>query len=269
VRGRAEAALADFARAGAPSGRRVPRHASPEWLAGGGGGEGERSGVHPGGGGVAEEPDTATLWRYTPFGDVEGDYVPKKMDDCTGQEILNELLGHDGRLPPLRGRQAHPRAVPRHLAPASSGLLLVGGWPSPYSSRARLIHGQIRQPPAVTVTISTVARHGVHHLTVRPPAARGTGARESGPKVPGPGSPGGGTVDIVTGPPGTIRPITGDSAAPARAEDPHPVGLCGCAAAPGSAGRILASCRRARRPAGPASAEDRWIVYRMVEGSLV
>ncbi|WP_405752575.1 oleate hydratase [Streptomyces sp. NBC_00012] len=30
------------------------------------------------------------------FGDVPGDHVPKKMDDCTGTEILDELLGHLG-----------------------------------------------------------------------------------------------------------------------------------------------------------------------------
>ena len=43
-----------------------------------------------------QEPGTYTLWGYSLFGDVEGDYVKKKMDDCTGREILDELLGHLG-----------------------------------------------------------------------------------------------------------------------------------------------------------------------------
>lgn len=41
-------------------------------------------------------PDTYTLWGYALFGDVPGDYVDKTMDDCTGAEILDELLGHLG-----------------------------------------------------------------------------------------------------------------------------------------------------------------------------
>jgi len=40
--------------------------------------------------------NTYTLWGYALFGDVPGDHVPKKMDDCTGAEILDELLGHLG-----------------------------------------------------------------------------------------------------------------------------------------------------------------------------
>ncbi|MGH8626318.1 MAG: oleate hydratase, partial [Gammaproteobacteria bacterium] len=40
--------------------------------------------------------NTYTLWGYSLFGDVPGDYVNKKMDDCTGAEILDELLGHLG-----------------------------------------------------------------------------------------------------------------------------------------------------------------------------
>jgi oleate hydratase len=43
-----------------------------------------------------QEADTTTLWGYALFGDVPGDYVRKKMDDCTGAEILTELLGHLG-----------------------------------------------------------------------------------------------------------------------------------------------------------------------------
>ncbi|MER5744403.1 oleate hydratase [Streptomyces sp. NPDC002225] len=43
-----------------------------------------------------QEENTYTLWGYALFGDVPGDHVPKKMDDCTGAEILDELLGHLG-----------------------------------------------------------------------------------------------------------------------------------------------------------------------------
>jgi len=43
-----------------------------------------------------QEPDTYTLWGYSLFGDVAGNYVNKAMDDCTGREILDELLGHLG-----------------------------------------------------------------------------------------------------------------------------------------------------------------------------
>ncbi|NUP52987.1 MAG: oleate hydratase [Catenulispora sp.] len=43
-----------------------------------------------------QDPDTYTLWGYALFGDVEGDYVGKPMDDCTGAEILDELLGQLG-----------------------------------------------------------------------------------------------------------------------------------------------------------------------------
>jgi oleate hydratase len=43
-----------------------------------------------------QEPGTSTLWGYGLFGDVPGDYVGKPMDDCTGGEILDELLGHLG-----------------------------------------------------------------------------------------------------------------------------------------------------------------------------
>ncbi|MEV4224822.1 oleate hydratase [Nonomuraea sp. NPDC049725] len=43
-----------------------------------------------------QDPDTFTLWGYALFGDVPGDFVDKPMDDCTGAEILDELLGHLG-----------------------------------------------------------------------------------------------------------------------------------------------------------------------------
>ncbi|MFF4169629.1 oleate hydratase [Streptomyces sp. NPDC001744] len=40
--------------------------------------------------------DTYTLWGYALAGDVPGDHVPKRMEDCTGAEVLDELLGHLG-----------------------------------------------------------------------------------------------------------------------------------------------------------------------------
>ncbi|MDX6742587.1 oleate hydratase [Actinocorallia sp. A-T 12471] len=43
-----------------------------------------------------QEPGTYTLWGYGLFGDRPGDYLRKPMDDCTGAEILDELLGHLG-----------------------------------------------------------------------------------------------------------------------------------------------------------------------------
>ncbi len=43
-----------------------------------------------------QQDNTYTLWGYALFGDVPGDYVAKKMDDCTGAEVLDELLGHLG-----------------------------------------------------------------------------------------------------------------------------------------------------------------------------
>ena len=43
-----------------------------------------------------QEPGLYTLWGYALFGDITGDYVEKTMDECTGAEILDELLGHLG-----------------------------------------------------------------------------------------------------------------------------------------------------------------------------
>lgn len=38
--------------------------------------------------------DTTIFWGYGLYTDVEGDYVKKPMGDCTGKEILTELLHH-------------------------------------------------------------------------------------------------------------------------------------------------------------------------------
>ncbi|MFF5406789.1 oleate hydratase [Streptomyces misionensis] len=40
--------------------------------------------------------DVHTLWGYGLFVDADGDFVGKPMAECTGQEILTELLGHLG-----------------------------------------------------------------------------------------------------------------------------------------------------------------------------
>lgn len=40
--------------------------------------------------------DVFTLWGYSLFTDTVGDHVPKRMSECTGREILDELLGHLG-----------------------------------------------------------------------------------------------------------------------------------------------------------------------------
>jgi len=40
--------------------------------------------------------DTYTLWGYGLFVDEKGDYVDKPMAQCTGREILRELVGQLG-----------------------------------------------------------------------------------------------------------------------------------------------------------------------------
>ena len=40
--------------------------------------------------------DVIVLWAYALFPDKEGDYIKKKMSDCTGRELLKELLYHLG-----------------------------------------------------------------------------------------------------------------------------------------------------------------------------
>ena len=45
-----------------------------------------------------DDPDKNVLaiWAYGLFPDNTGDYVKKKMSDCTGEELLTELLYHWG-----------------------------------------------------------------------------------------------------------------------------------------------------------------------------
>ncbi|MFC6649891.1 MULTISPECIES: oleate hydratase [Paenibacillus] len=43
------------------------------------------------------QPDNVkVLWAYGLFPDAEGDYIKKKMSDCTGRELLEELCYHMG-----------------------------------------------------------------------------------------------------------------------------------------------------------------------------
>jgi len=41
-----------------------------------------------------QPPDVQVLWGYALFPDRVGDFVPKPMDECTGNELLVELCGH-------------------------------------------------------------------------------------------------------------------------------------------------------------------------------
>jgi oleate hydratase len=38
--------------------------------------------------------DKTVMWGYGLFPDKEGDYVHKKMSECTGEEILTEMFSH-------------------------------------------------------------------------------------------------------------------------------------------------------------------------------
>ena len=40
--------------------------------------------------------DVVVLWAYALFPDNKGDFIKKKMSDCTGKELLQELLYHLG-----------------------------------------------------------------------------------------------------------------------------------------------------------------------------
>ena len=43
---------------------------------------------------TAQQPGTTIFWGYGLYTDKPGDYVNKPMKDCTGEEILCELMGH-------------------------------------------------------------------------------------------------------------------------------------------------------------------------------
>ena len=44
----------------------------------------------------AQSPDEIVVWVYALFSDTPGDYIPKSMQDCTGEEITREWLYHLG-----------------------------------------------------------------------------------------------------------------------------------------------------------------------------
>lgn len=51
-----------------------------------------------------DQPDDVIVaWAYALFPDAEGDFVKKKMSDCTGKELLQELLYHLG----IDGKDMH------------------------------------------------------------------------------------------------------------------------------------------------------------------
>jgi oleate hydratase len=43
-----------------------------------------------------QQPEIRTLWGFGMFGGIPGDYVGKTMDDCTGDDVVTELLGQLG-----------------------------------------------------------------------------------------------------------------------------------------------------------------------------
>jgi oleate hydratase len=45
---------------------------------------------------INQPADVSVLWGYSLFPDKLGNYVPKKMSDCTGEEILIEVCSHLG-----------------------------------------------------------------------------------------------------------------------------------------------------------------------------
>ncbi|MBS4539420.1 oleate hydratase [Clostridium sp. D2Q-11] len=45
---------------------------------------------------IDQPDDVIVLWAYALFPDKKGDFIKKKMSDCTGRELLQELLYHLG-----------------------------------------------------------------------------------------------------------------------------------------------------------------------------
>jgi oleate hydratase len=56
--------------------------------------------------------NTLVLWAYGLLPDNMGDYVRKKMEDCTGEELLRELLYHMGAGDQTEGIVATSRVIP-------------------------------------------------------------------------------------------------------------------------------------------------------------
>ena len=44
----------------------------------------------------SQKPDETVIWIYALYSDTEGNYIHKKVTECTGQEIAEELLYHIG-----------------------------------------------------------------------------------------------------------------------------------------------------------------------------
>ena len=58
---------------------------------------------------IGQPDDVQVFWGYGLFVDQPGDFVKKKMSECTGEDLLRELLGH------LRLRDAGRRGVYRRI----------------------------------------------------------------------------------------------------------------------------------------------------------
>lgn len=59
-----------------------------------------------------QPPDTLVLWGYGLFPDNVGDYIKKKMSDCTGAEMLQELLCHLGAVDLMPDIVATSKVIP-------------------------------------------------------------------------------------------------------------------------------------------------------------
>jgi oleate hydratase len=170
-----------------------------------------------------EQPrDTFVWWGYALFPDREGDHVAKKMSQCTGREILTEVMGHLGfaagdqivassivrpaMMPYITSQFLVRKAGDRpEVVPAgSTNLAFIGQYAEvpddvvftvEYSVRtawtavAGLLHLD-RQPPAVDKgghdpKVLLEALYTMHRHPARPDAstAEGTVPRQAGPKT--------------------------------------------------------------------------------------
>lgn len=44
----------------------------------------------------SQKPNEIVIWIYALYSDVKGNYIKKRVEDCTGQEICEEMLYHLG-----------------------------------------------------------------------------------------------------------------------------------------------------------------------------
>lgn len=70
--------------------------------------------------------DVAVWWGYRLFPDKPGDHVGKPMTECTGQEILREVLGHLNADEATAGRILSTSTVIPALMPYITSQFLVG-----------------------------------------------------------------------------------------------------------------------------------------------